>query len=96
MCVCKTDLRIPDIYDLLCKGIDTAALQLSSSILDRTLQFLDIDSRVLNEEIVGTGHCPNCGGTPVQLEISAGTTCENINSQNGFTALPVKRKFSII
>ena len=74
---------------------DTAALQLSSCLLERTLPFLDIESKVLNDEILGTGHCSNCGGTPIQLTIAAITTPVNIKSKfcptQGF---PEKRKFS--
>ena len=32
---------------------DTAALQLSSCLLERTLPFLDIESKVFNDEILG-------------------------------------------
>ena len=76
---------------------DTVALQLSSSLLERTLPFLDIEQRVLNDEVLGTGHCSNCGGTPVQLAIAAITTQDNINTQIGATqGFPEKRKFSVI
>ena len=50
----------------------------------------------VNEEVVGTGHCSNGGGIPIQLAISFRTTRENINSQIGSTqAFPVKLKFSV-
>ena len=59
--------------------------------------FLDIQSRVLNDEVLGTGHCSNCGGTTIQLAIAAITTQENIHSQIGTTqGFPEKRKFSVI
>ena len=61
----------------------TVALQLSSSMLERTLPFLDIQSRALDDEVLGTGHCSNCGGTPIPLAIAAITTQKNINSQIG-------------
>ena len=76
---------------------DTVALQLSSSMLERTLPFLDIQSRALDDEVLGTGHCSNCGGTPIQLEIAAITTQENINFQTCTTeGYPKKRKISVV
>ena len=76
---------------------DTVALQLSSSMLERTLPFLDIQSRALEDEVIGTGHCLNCGGTPIQLEIAAITTQENIHFQTCTTeGNPKKRKISVI
>ena len=50
-----------------------------SSALDRTLPFLDIDTAVVNDDIVGTGFCSHCGGTPLELVVAEKTTEENIN-----------------
>ena len=51
----------------------------------------------VNDEVLDTGHCSKCGGTPVQLAIAAITTQENINSQICTTqGFPEKQKFSVI
>ena len=66
-------------------------------VTDKNLVRKQVGGVYVNDEVLGTGHCSNCGGTPVQLAIAAITTQDNINTQIGATqGFPEKRKFSDI
>ena len=76
---------------------ESGNFQQTSSILDRTLPFLDIINAVLTDDVIGVGYCTNCGGTPVVLGVAVGTTAENIFSRDGCNdTMCGKRKFSTI
>ena len=76
---------------------ESGNFQLTSSILDRTIPFLDIGYEVLTDDVIGTGYGTNCGGSPVVLGVAVRTTAENIISREGSIEIFCgKRKFSTI